>query len=154
MSAPPDYLRDLLFQLIALFNQQSSDLPHMAIHKDCVFRLNGVAYHEQLGRPVTDPIVRLIGCGPAAYRLLLTGIRYAVSDPHLAAEPIDDDSDRPAHTTGIYASLSGRLRGSDRPFRSMLEIRATATLDGQLRELAVTMGDADVEMLLAARRRR
>jgi|GEM_PF-4325162 len=154
MSAPPDYLRDLLDQLIVLFNQQSSDLPHMAIHKDCVFRLNGVAYHEQLGRPVTDPIVRLIGCGPAAYRLLLTGIRYAVRDPHLELERIDDDRDRAANTAAAHALLTGRLRGSDYPFETVMEIVATATLDGQIRELAVRMGDADVEMLLAARRSR
>jgi hypothetical protein len=154
MSTPPDFLRDLLEQLIVLFNQQSSDLPHMAIDKDCAFRLNGVAYHEQLGRPVTDPIVRLIGRGPAAYRLLLTGIRYAVHDPHLDVDAMTEDLDRPANSAAAHAFLTGRLRGTDRPFRTMLEIQVTATLDGQIRELAVTMGDADVEMLLAARRSR
>jgi hypothetical protein len=154
MTSTPDHLRDLLDQLVVLFNEQAADLPHMAIHKDCVFRLNGVAYHEQLGRPASDPIVRLIGCGPAAYRLLLTGIRYAVNGPRLEDVAIDDDDDRAPHTATLHASLTGHLRSSNRAFTTMLQLRATATLDGQISELSVTMGDADVEMLLAARRAR
>lgn len=135
-----------------LFNEQKTDLPHMAIHKDCVFRLNGVAYHEQLGRPPTDPIVRLMGCGPAAYRLLLTGIRYAIDAPLLDDVVLGDEDDQLAHTASLHANLTGRLRGTGQPFVMMLQIVATANLDGQIREVAVTMGDADVELLLKARR--
>lgn len=154
MTSTPDYLHDLLTELVVLFNQQATDLPHMAIHKDCVFRLNGVAYHEQLGRPPSDPLVRLMGCGPAAYRLLLTGVRYAVNAPRLEIVETDTDDDRAAHTASIHVRMTGQLRGTGRAFTTLLQLRAEATMDGQIRELHITMGDADVEMLLAARRSR
>ncbi len=53
-----------LLALLTLFNGQKTDLPDGVLHKDCVFRLNGRAYHETLGRPTSDPLVRLVGCGP------------------------------------------------------------------------------------------
>ena len=48
-----------LLALLSLFNRQKTDLPDGVLHKDCVFRLNGRAYHETLGRPAADPLVRL-----------------------------------------------------------------------------------------------
>ena len=40
---------------VATFNRGSLDLPDGVLHKDAVFRLNGRAYDETLGRPITDP---------------------------------------------------------------------------------------------------
>ena len=57
---------------IATYNRGSLDLPDGLLHKNAVFRLNGTAYEDMLGRPATDPLVRLVARGPAAYRLLGT----------------------------------------------------------------------------------
>jgi hypothetical protein len=73
-------LDEPLTSLVSLFNAGKADLPDGALHKNCVFRLNGRAYHEHLGWPPSEPLVRLIGCGPAGYRFLLTALRYALPD--------------------------------------------------------------------------
>jgi hypothetical protein len=142
-----------LVELVALFNAQKTDLPADAIHKDCVFRLNGRAYHDTLGRPIDDPLVRLIGCGPAAYRLLLTAIRYAITAPRVTLGGDDAEGEPPAGVACTRATLSGTLRGSDVPIRAECEVALRGETGGPIREIAVTMGDADVELILAARSR-
>lgn len=144
-----------LTELVALFNAQKTDLPRNAIHKDCVFRLNGRAYHETLGRPIDDPLVRLIGCGPGAYRLLLTAIRYAVNEPRLLVRPFDSEELQPngASSLTIRATLTGELRGSEMPLRAECAIAISGDPQGRVREIAVTMGDADIALITAARRR-
>jgi hypothetical protein len=67
-------------RLVALFNEGSLDVPDGLIAKTCVFRLNGVAYEDTMGRPVSDPLVRLVARGPAGYRLLSQALRYAAPD--------------------------------------------------------------------------
>ena len=144
-----------IVELVSLFNAQKSDLPAAVVHNTCVFRLNGRAYHEHLGRPATDPLVRLIGCGPAGYRFLLTALRYAMTGPRLTLDQgtLDEQTSGKEHVISVRAVLSGMLRGEQEPFVAAGLITARAEADGQLRELAVMLGDADVERLLAARRR-
>jgi hypothetical protein len=141
--------------LVTLFNRQAQDLPDRSLHKDCVFRLNGRAYHEQLGRPSTDPLIRLIGCGPAGYRLLVGALRYATGAPELfvhADQPQEVMHADRERTLTVRATLTGRLRHTRQTFRAECGLTVTADASGSIREIAVTMGDPDVELLLAARR--
>jgi hypothetical protein len=143
-----------LADLVTLFNRQTQDLPERALHKDCVFRLNGRAYHEHLGRPASDPLIRLIGCGPAGYRLLLGALRHAAGSPELVVhteqlcEVMHADRRR---TLTARATLTGRLRHSRERLIAECGLTVTADPSGAIREIAVTMGDPDVELLLAAR---
>jgi hypothetical protein len=144
-----------LTELVSLFNAEKTDLPAGAIDRNCVFRLNGRAYHETLGRPAEDPLVRLIGCGPAAYRLLLTAIRYAVAQPRIVLGPLGDPSRsrRGASSLTARAVLTGALRGSAVPLRAECALALKGDAHGHVQEIAVTMGDADVELIVAARGR-
>lgn len=142
--------------LISLFNAGKTDLPDGALHKNCVFRLNGRAYHEQLGRPASDPLVRLVGCGPAGYRFIVTALRYAlpecrvvVYEEHAAARRRAPDHVEVTRRAGLF----GTLRGGHGPFRAECELVLREDVHGCIHELAVTMGDPDVELIMAARRR-
>jgi hypothetical protein len=152
MSTSPEHVALLLSQLVALFNRGTIDLPERAVAAACVFRLNGRAYHEHLGRPAADPLVRLIACGPAGYRLLVTRLRYILEDAHvdLRADERREDGPDP-DTATVRATLSGRVRGLAGARCTECSIRASADDAGSIREIAVTIGDADLEMLMAAR---
>jgi hypothetical protein len=155
MTGPHGPLADRLADLVTLFNRQTPDLPERALHNDCVFRLNGRAYHEQLGRTPTDPLIRLIGCGPAGYRLLVGALRYAAGSPELFIHPdhVSEGmhADRQRMLTA-RATLTGRLRNTHERFTAECSLTITADPAGSIREIAVTMGDPDVELLFAARR--
>lgn len=148
-------LTSYLAELVALFNAQKTDLPGDAIHNNCVFRLNGRAYHETLGRPVDDPLIRLIGCGPAAYRLLLTALRYALTNPRvsLRRDGAAERQHRGESSMSARAVLYGELRGTAAPLRAECEVALSGDAQGHIHEIAVTMGDADVELITAARGR-
>ena len=144
-----------LASLVSLFNAGKSDLPDGALHRNCVFRLNGRAYHEHLGRPANDPLVRLIGCGPAGYRFILTAVRYALPDAHVTV--YDEHGSEHRHgreelEVTRRAGLRGTLRGSGAPFRAECELTLREDHHGCIHEIAVTMGDADVELIMSARR--
>jgi hypothetical protein len=150
MTTPP--LSDRINDLLSLFNRQTVDLPDRLLHNNCVFRLNGVAYHEHLGRPVSDPIVRLIGCGPAGYRFLLTSLRYAVREPNLQVERTDVASrEDGSQVVSVRGTLTGTLRGETKSSSAACEVTVLADEDGWVHEIAVLMGDADVERLRHAR---
>jgi hypothetical protein len=137
-------------------NAGKTDLPDGALHKNCVFRLNGLTYHEHLGRPPDDPLVRLIGCGPAGYRFILTALRYALSAPQVMLYD-EHAGERRQGREGVEltrrAALSGTLRGDSRAFHAECELVVLEDLHGTIHEIAVTMGDPDVELIMAARRR-
>jgi hypothetical protein len=142
--------------LVSLFNTGKTDLPDGALHRNCVFRLNGRAYHEHLGRAPDDPLVRLVGCGPAGYRFIVTALRYAVSDAKVMLyddHAVDQRRGKYAVEHTRFAELSGVLRGGCEPFHAECELVLREDLHGCIHEIAVTMGDPDVELLLAARRR-
>jgi hypothetical protein len=142
--------------LLTLFNGQKTDLPDGVVHKDCVFRLNGRAYHETLGRTTSDPLVRLVGCGPAGYRFILAALRHAIQEPEAALHEGSIEEEGPAGGTRVHArgTLSGTLRGTHRAVAAEFGLAARADADGHVIELAATLGDADVELILAARTRR
>jgi len=153
MATPP--LTARILELLTLFNRQKTDLPDGLLHADCVFRLNGLAYHEHLGRPPDDPLVRLVGCGPAGYRFLLAAVRHAILEPRVALEQdtVQESGDGAARTLAARATLTGTLRGHPEASPTTCEITVHTGDDGTVRELSVLMGDADVERLLTARKR-
>jgi hypothetical protein len=54
-------------------------------------------------------------------------------------------------TLTARATLTGRLRHTRERFTAECGLTVTADQSGSIREIAVTMGDPDVELLLAAR---
>ena len=145
-----------LLTLLTLFNRQQTDLPDGVLRKDCVFRLNGRAYHETLGRPISDPLVRLVGCGPAGYRFILAALRHAIEEPRASLHEGSAVEDVTPDGTHVHArgTLAGTLRGTSGPFAAEFGLAAHADPDGHVVELAATLGDADVELILLARARR
>jgi hypothetical protein len=145
-----------VLELVALFNRQTQDLPDGLLDKDCTFTLNGRAYHDHLGRPATDPIVRLVGCGSAGYRFLTTALRYAIATPRVMldesslTEAPDADQGQTFASDGV---LSGTLRGDVEPCNAAFHLTVKAGAGGTVRQIAVLLGDADCERILAARRR-
>jgi hypothetical protein len=141
--------------LVALFNRQSTDLPDGVLHRNCVFRLNGRAYHEHLGRSPDDPLVRLVGRGPAGYRFIMAALRHAMHEPRVTLdEPSIAERTLDAGTRlQARGTLSGRLRGAERAFAAEFLIEVIAGSEGRIGEMAATLGDADVEFLLDARRK-
>ena len=136
--------------LLDLFNRGSLDLPEGVLDRNAIFRLNGVAYGEGLGRP-DDPLVRLIARGPGAYRFLAKAVRYALPDARaslgtLTRSPIDG---------GIVlrgeGRLEGSLRGSGDRFEEPCFVALTFQEDGRLVGLDVELDESHVARILAAR---
>jgi len=132
---------------VASFNKASLDLPDGILHKDAVFRLNGRAYEETLGRPVTDPVVRLVARGPGGYRLLVKALQYTLTAPEIA---LRDFEIRRGLATG-HVDLSGRLRDTGEAWVGHADLVMTVDIDGRVTELAIQMDDAVVARLQRAR---
>jgi hypothetical protein len=142
--------------LLAAFNAETLDLPDGVLHKDCVFRLNGRAYDEHLGLPPGDPLTRLIGCGPAGYRLILTRLRFALASSRISLDEStlrEDAAGARGPVLVARGTVSGVLRGAANRVSAPCSFTVTGDSSGVIREIAVTLGDADVELLMAARLR-
>ena len=133
---------------IATYNRGSLDLPDGLLHKNAVFRLNGTAYEDMLGRPATDPLVRLVARGPAAYRLLGTALQYTLGTPEIALRNFEA---RHGLATG-HVDVTGHLRHTGNAFVANADVVMTIYIDGHVTEVAVQMDEADVIRLGDARR--
>lgn len=149
--AQPSTVLERIARLVALFNEGSLDVPDGLIARACVFRLNGVAYEDTMGRPISDPLVRLVGRGPAAYRLLSQAVRYALPDARLRLQRMVAGSDEGGLLTGT-AILAGTLRGAG-PFAARAAVALVADAAGHLTEVAAVLDEADVMALVRARER-
>ncbi|AMY11054.1 hypothetical protein LuPra_04299 [Luteitalea pratensis] len=129
------------------FNRGSLDLPDGILHKDAVFRLNGRAYEDTLGRPPTDPLVRLVARGPGGYRLLVKALQYTLTAPGIA---VRDFEIRHGLGTG-HIDLTGRLRDTGEGWVSNADLAMTVDVDGHVTEIAIQMDPDDVARLLQAR---
>ena len=148
-----DTLADRLAVLAQAFNEQRLDVPAGLLDRACVFRLNGVAYEDTMGRPVSDPIVRLVARGPAAYRFLAQAVRYAVPDATVTVDevvPADAVSTRLASAT---VRLEGTPRGSRVPLRASVALALVVGDRGLVQELAGMMDEGQLEAIREARRR-
>lgn len=148
----PVTLADKLARLTHLFNEHSLDVPDGLLDRACVFRLNGVAYEETMGRPVSDPIVRMVARGPAAYRFLAQAVRYALPDVRLGLAgvmPAQPSGDALATAT---ATVEGTLRGSGETFRADAAVAFVTSPNGLVREVAVLLDEVHVAAIAEARR--
>ena len=152
MRGMPVTLADKLARLAHLFNEHSLDVPDGLIDRGCVFRLNGVAYEDTMGRPVTDPIVRMVARGPAAYRFLAQAVRYAVPDARLEVAGLVPPDVRGAALATATATLAGTLRGSAAPFHAVAGLAVVTSDAGLVREVAVLLDEAHVAAIAEARR--
>ena len=108
MSVATTILLDRLSSLVAFFGRGSLDLPDGTLTHDTVFRLNGVAYDNTLGRPVNDPLARLVGRGAGGYRFLVKALRFALPDARLEIGALV----RTSLDTGCRLAGGGRLEGT------------------------------------------
>jgi hypothetical protein len=132
---------------VAAFNRSSLDLPDGTLHKDAVFRLNGRAYDDTLGRPTTDPLVRLVARGPGGYRLLVKALQYTLIAPEIA---LRDFEIQRGLATG-HVDLSGRLRDTGEVWVGSADLAMTVDVDGRVTEIAVQMDPDRVARLQQAR---
>ena len=132
---------------VAAFNRGSLDLPDGVLHKDAVFRLNGRAYEDTLGRPATDPLVRLVARGAGGYRLLVKALQYTLTAPEIA---LRDFEIRHGLGTG-YVDLTGQLRDTGEAWVANADLAMTVDVDGQVTEIAIQMDPEHVARLQRAR---
>lgn len=132
---------------VAYVNKGSLDLPDDLLHRQASFRLNGVAYEDIMGRPVSDPLVRLVARGQGGYRLLLTAVRYALTAPEIAVRDIDVSRG----LATAHADLSGTLRDSGEPWTTTCDLALVVDVDGRITEIGVQMDPAAVERIQRAR---
>jgi hypothetical protein len=144
--SPPASLAGKLLELLACFHRSSLDVPDGLIARECVFRLNGTDYEATLGRPLSDPIVRLLGRGAGAYRLLAQALRYAMPDVTIQLEDLQGQ-ERDGLVTG-QATLTGTPRGGREPFVASVDVALVTDTRGRLMEVGVQVGE-DLRRTLA-----
>jgi len=146
-------LSDRLAMLVKAFNARSLDVPEGLLDRGCVFRLNGVTYEETMGRPVTDPIVRLVARGPAAYRFLAQALRYALPDAEVSLDVLVPDAAGRAPLVSTMATVEGTLRGGDTRLRARAAVALVVGETGLVQELAAMVNDDQVRAIRDARTR-
>jgi hypothetical protein len=143
-------LLDRLSALVSLFGRGSLDLPDGVLTRDTVYRLNGVAYDDSLGRP-GDPLARLVGRGPGGYRFLLKALRFALPDALLAIGSLERTSlDAGCRLAGT-ARLAGTLRGTGETFDEPCGLALDYDAQGRLTIIHVTMEPEAIARIQAAR---
>lgn len=145
----PASLAERLAQLLDYAHRGSLDLPAGLIDRGCIFRLNGVAYDDGLGRPAGDPMARLVGRGPAAYRFVLQGMRYAM--PDLAVRLDDLQGPELDGLVTAVATLTGTVRGTDQRVESSVDVALVLDGRGRLTEVGVQVPESVVRALVSAR---
>jgi len=135
------------------FNDRRLDVPPGLIDRACVFRLNGVAYEDTMGRPATDPIVRLVARGPAAYRFLAQAMRYALPDARVVVDEVEPADASPGQLASATAFVEGTLRGQSSPFRTSVALALVIGEHGLVQEFAAMMDEQHVDWIREARQR-
>lgn len=147
----PVTLADRLTRLTQAFNDASLDVPDGLFDRACVFRLNGIAYEETMGRPLSDPIVRMVARGAAAYRFLAQAVRYAIPDARVRIDNVTPPDAPPGALASGAATLEGTLRNGD-AFRARAAVAMMLGPAGQVQELAVLVDERHVAAIQDARR--
>lgn len=141
---------DRVARLVAFFNEGSLDVPDDLIDRGCVFRLNGVAYEDTMGRPVSDPLVRLVARGPAAYRLLAQALRYAVPDAQVAVQRLAAGGGKAGDLVTGRARVTGVLRGGA-AFSAGADVALVVDAHGHVTEMAAIVDEAALTEIAKAR---
>lgn len=132
---------------VATFNRGSLDLPDGVLHRNATFRLNGTAYEDTMGRPASDPLLRLVSRGPGGYRLLARALQYALRQPEVAVRNFDI---RHGLATG-HVDLSGQLRDTGEAWTTSADLALTVNVEGQVTELSFQMSSSSLARLQRAR---
>jgi hypothetical protein len=151
VSVATTILLDRLSSLVALFGRGSLDLPDGTLTHDTVYRLNGVAYDSTLGRPVHDPLARLVGRGAGGYRFVTKAVRFALPDARLDVGALERTSLAAGCRLAGRARLSGTLRGTGEPFAADVELAFTFDGLGRLSAIDAALDPAQVARIQAAR---
>jgi hypothetical protein len=150
VSAATTLLLDRLSALVGLFGKGSLDLPDGVITHGTVYRLNGVAYDDTLGRP-GDPLARLVGRGAGGYRFLVKALRFALPDARLAIGALERTSlDAGCRLAGT-GRLAGTLRGTGEAFDEAVAMAFTFDDEGRLLAIDAELEAAQVARLQVAR---
>ena len=150
MTVATTTLLDRLSALVGLFGRGSLDLPDGVLTRDTVFRLNGVAYDESLGRP-NDPMARLVGRGPGGYRFLVKALRFALPDARLAIGALERTSLDVGCRLAGGARLAGTLRGSGDAFDEPCALGLGFDAEGHLVAIDVELDPRQVARIQVAR---
>ena len=146
MLTPAEFVARIA-EWVSYVNRGSLDLPDGLLHRQASFRLNGVAYEDMMGRPVSDPLVRLVARGQGAYRLLLTAMRYALTAPEVAVRDIDVSRG----LATAHVDLSGTLRDTGESWTTSCDLALVVDVDGHITEMGVQMDPAAVARIQRAR---
>lgn len=141
---------DRVARLVAFFNEGSLDVPAALIDRACVFRLNGVAYEDTMGRPVSDPLVRLVARGPAAYRLLAQALRYAVPDARVEVQHLSAGGGAVGDLVTGRARVTGMLRGGA-AFSAGADLALVVDARGHVTEMAAIVDETVLTEIAKAR---
>ncbi|MCL4846358.1 MAG: hypothetical protein KJ066_07485 [Acidobacteria bacterium] len=142
-------ISERLVQWIALFNEDSLDVPDAFLDRRCVFRLNGTAYEDTLGRSTADPLVRLLGRGPSAYRLLAKRLRFALPDARVTLVDLAPPDALPGLMTGTW-TLTGTGRDSGEPLEAEVGFVLVVDAAGAVTECAVEIAQPHLDAIASA----
>jgi hypothetical protein len=134
-------------ELLAYFNRRSMDVPEGFLARNAQFTLNGVSFETLLGRSASDPLIRLIARGPAAYRFAAKPLLHAL-DRALATRAEFDVSDRRASGTVV---LRGTLRGSGDLFDERLVCEFQLAPGGSVESADVSIAETALARIREAR---
>jgi hypothetical protein len=149
VTADTSTLLERLSTLVGLFGRGSLDLPDGVLTHGTVYRLNGVAYDDSLGRP-GDPLARLVGRGPGGYRFLFKAIRFALPDARLTIGALERTSLEVGCRLAGRGELAGTLRGGA-PFLAPFDVAFAFDDAGRVTAIDVVLADDDVARIQAAR---
>jgi hypothetical protein len=143
----------LIDQLIALFNRHCDDLPDALFDRQTQFVLNGLPFEERVGRPSSDPLVRLLTRGAAGYRFAAKGVRHAVPDAHIQRGEVSEIARDGRSVLTWQCWFSGHLRGTHERCETIFGAEFTLSSSGVVERAAVTIPEAVVARLHEARLR-
>ncbi len=141
--------RERVVHWIAHFNEDSLDVPDGLLDRRCVFRLNGVAYEDTLGRSTADPLVRLLGRGPGAYRLLAKRLRFALPDAQVTMVDLAPPAALPGLMTGTW-KLTGTGRDTGEPLEAEVGFALVLDAAGAVVECAVEIAQPHLDAIASA----
>lgn len=136
--------------LLDYFHRGTLDVPEGLIARHCLFKANGLAYEDTLGAPLADPLTRLLGRGPAAYRFLAQGLHYAMPDGRIQLTGLQGPTTS-GLVTGV-ATLRGTPRGQAEPLVAEIDVALVTNAVGGVVEVGIQLATRVLSALEQARR--
>jgi hypothetical protein len=135
-------------QVIAYFNAKKMDLPDGFFDRKTQFVLNGAPFETLLGRSPNDPLILMLARGPAGFRFTAKALQHAIPDARIErpstplTQQVESASLRPSGPTTVTTPLrlSGTLRGTGEPIKTVVSVILRLTDGGQ-----VQVAEAEVD---------